>query len=354
MSGSRRHPSPPVRTAIALALASLLAMLASSGVAQAKASSPQSSNRAAAGNRLTAVSPRRKTRRLRHGSQRSHGTTTTQGTTPPEATDPAPAPATPATSPTPTPSPSPAPAPAPAPAPTPQTPAPSSDVLFKGARLRDFWLNQSAPGAITEVPDPAGSGQNVFKFTVGDSDMLNITPNPRAELLSPHNITAGSEFWWSAKVFLPADFPASTPNFVNLLQGPYGEPWVGSPPFLIKVEGGSLKWQRNTTYNWDVPWEVPLVRNRWVSFMIHERFGSDGWLEMWVDGKPITFFSGGSYNPNHVAATQHLAMKTMDSSNNAQPNSIYLQSYRKKGMFPSLTVYHGPLTIGKTRASVEG
>jgi hypothetical protein len=46
-------------------------------------------------------------------------------------------------------------------------------------------------------------------------------------------------------------------------------------------------------------------------------------------------------------------METMDSSNNAKPNSLYLQSYRKRGMFPSLTIYHGPLRIGTTRASVE-
>src|SRR4029077_11516043 len=118
---------------------------------------------------------RRKTRRWRHSTRRSPAPGKETTATAPEATDPAP-----------TSSPTPAPEPTPAPAPAPEsTSTPSSDVLFKGARLRDFWLNQSAPGAITEVPDPAGSGQSVFKFTVGDSDMLNITPNPRAELLSP-------------------------------------------------------------------------------------------------------------------------------------------------------------------------
>jgi hypothetical protein len=268
--------------------------------------------------------------------------------------EPEPAPE-PAPEPEPAPSPEPEPAPAPAPAPPPvKSGTGSAGVLFRATHLRDFWLNQSEPGAIAEVPDPAGSGETVFRFTVGDEDELNITPNPRAELLSPHIIDPGEEIWWSAKFFLPADFPASTPNFVNLLQGPYGEPWQGSPPFSIKVEGSSLKWQRNVTYDWDVPWEVPLLRGQWVHFLIHERFAPDGWLELWVDGQPVTFFSGSGYNPNHVAPTQHLAMATMDSSNNAEPNSIYLQSYRKKGMFPSLTIYQGPLTIGTSRTSVGG
>jgi hypothetical protein len=68
----------------------------------------------------------------------------------------------------------------------------------------------------------------------------------------------------------------------------------------------------------------------------------------------VTFFAGGTVNPRHVAPTQRLEMATMDASNSGSPNAIYLQSYRKKGMFPSLTVYHGPLTIGTTRAAVGG
>ncbi|MFN8163981.1 MAG: heparin lyase I family protein [Solirubrobacterales bacterium] len=227
-------------------------------------------------------------------------------------------------------------------------------LLFKATHLSDFWLRQAAPGALSEVPDPAGSGETVFKLTVGDSDMLNITPNPRAEMLSPSTIKAGDELWWSAKFFLPADFPASVPGWLNLLQGPYGSPFAGSPPWHVEVNGDHIQWARNSTYRWDVPWQMPLVRNSWVSVMVHERFASDGFVEMWVNGQPITFFGSGTYNPNHVAPTQHLAMATMDSSNNGATNSIYLQSYRKAGMFPSLTVYQGPLAIGTTRASVGG
>jgi hypothetical protein len=283
---------------------------------------------------------------------------------PPPQPEPAPAPPSPppGPEPAPTPEPTPPPAPQPSPAPTPKpTPAPvpsegGPNLIFSALHLNDFWLRQSAPGAITEAPDPAGGSETVFKLTVDDEDVFPVTPteNPRAEMLSPHTIEAGDEIWWSAKFFLPADFPPTTPNFVTLLQGPYGEPWNGTPPFHIEVNGGVIKWQRNSTYGWDIPWQMPLVRNRWVTFLIHERFGSDGWIELWVDGQRVTFFGAGTLNPSGVAPTQHLAMKTMDSSNNAEPNSIYVMSYRKKGMFPSLTVYQGPLRIGKTQASVSG
>lgn len=224
-------------------------------------------------------------------------------------------------------------------------------LFFRGTHIRNFAKAQSAPGAITEVPDPAGGKGTVFKMTVSDADGYPVTPtvNPRAELLSPSTILSGDEIWWSAKFFLPDDFPASTPDFVTLLQGPYGPPYFGPPPFHIEANGGSLKWQRNSTYDFDIPWQIPEVRGRWVHFLIHERFAPDGFLEMWVDGQQVTFFGPDSYNPNHEAETSRLEMATMDSSNNDAPNALYLQQYRKKGMYQSLTIYQGPLTIGIKR-----
>jgi hypothetical protein len=227
-------------------------------------------------------------------------------------------------------------------------------VIFSATQLSDFWLNQSAPGAITEVPDPAGSGQTVFKFTVGDEDMLNITPNPRAELLSPRLIEPGDEFWWSGKFFLPSSFPSPVPGWMNVMQGPYGEPWAGPPPWHLELKDDHIQWTRNSTYGWDVPFQMPLVKGSWVRVMVHERFASDGWIEMWVNGQPITFFGSGTYNPNQVEPTTRLAMQTMDASNSGSANSIYLQSYRQRGMFPSVTIFEGPLTIGMTRTSVGG
>lgn len=240
--------------------------------------------------------------------------------------------------------------------PAPTTSQSSSDLLFKGTHISEF-LNLSAPSAVTEVPDPAGSGESVFKMTVNDQDVYPITPteDPRAELAARSIIIKpGDEFWWSSKFYLPPDFPSSVPSWLTLLAGPYGPPFVGPPPWFIEVNGEHIQWQRNGTYNWDIPWQMPLVRGSWVSVMVHGRFGTAGWVEMWVDGQQITFFNSGTYNPNQVAATQRLKMQTMDSSNNGGPNNIRLMNYRRVGMFNSVTLYEGPLAIGRTRASVEG
>jgi hypothetical protein len=239
--------------------------------------------------------------------------------------------------------------------PAPEEPLPPAEMpSFLGNTIRSFWLNNSEPGAVTEVPDPAGSGQTVFRFTVGDSDKTQgSTPNPRAELISQPSISAGDEFWWSMKFFLPPDFPASTPGWVNLVQL-FGGQASGSPPFHLEAENGVIKWQRNATYGFDVPWQMPQVRDQWVTVLVHERFATNGFVEMWINGDQATFFASSLVNPNGVAPTTRLQMETMDSSNDASPNSLYLQQYRKVGMYPTLTTYEGPLLIGPTRGSVGG
>lgn len=217
-------------------------------------------------------------------------------------------------------------------------------------------MTQAAPGAVREVPDPAGGTGTVFQMTVSDQDVYPVTPtdNPRAQLVSPAILEPGAEIWWSASFFLPADFPASVPGWLNVLQGPFGPPFAGSPPWQIQVVGDKLQWTRNATYGWDVPWQMPVARNAWVHVLVHERFAEDGFVEMWINGQRVTFFGGGTYNPHQIAAVSRLSMRTLDGSNDEGPNSLYLQSYREAGMFPSLTIYEGPLRIGAARASVEG
>ena len=196
----------------------------------------------------------------------------------------------------------------------------------------------------------------MFRLDVDDSDVYPVTPtdNPRAQLVSPALLEPGDEVWWSAGFFLPADFPGEVPGWLNVVQGPFGPPFAGSPPWQIQVVGSQLRWTRNSTYGFDVPWQMPLVRNQWVDVLVHERFAADGFVEMWIDGRRVTFFNGVTYNPGHLGATTHLSMQTLDRSNSEGPNSLYLQSYREAGMFSSVTVYESPLRIGTARASVEG
>ncbi len=192
-------------------------------------------------------------------------------------------------------------------------------------------------------------------MTVSNNDGYPITPtnNPRAEIGTPPNIEPGEELWWSTKFFLPADFPTDVPGWLSLMEGPYGEPFNGSPPWHIEVNGTYIQWSRNQTYSYDVPWRGKLIRNHWITVTVHELFAPHGFVEMWINGHQVGFFTGNTYNPNRLPATARLETATVDASNDAGPNSIRLQSYRKAGMFPWVTVYEGPLRIGSTQASVQ-
>jgi hypothetical protein len=230
-----------------------------------------------------------------------------------------------------------------------------SRLLFDGTRLSDY-INQSAPGAVTEVTDPAGDDDLVFEMTVNNEDIYPITPtdNPRAQLLSPPIFRPGEEFWWRAAFFLPIELPSSVPGWLTVLQGPYGPPYAGTPPWHIAASGANLEWQRDGAYGHDIPWQMPLVRGAWINLLLHERFDTHGWVEMWVNGRPVTFFAPGLSDPNGILPTRRLAMKTIDYSNNRGPNSVYIQSYRQAGTLNSVSLYQAPMLIGTTRASVEG
>jgi hypothetical protein len=228
------------------------------------------------------------------------------------------------------------------------------NLLFDGAQIKDFGLIQAAPDALSEVPDPAGSGESVLKLTVDDGDVAPITPteNPRAQALSPGLIDDGDEFWLATKFMLPEDMP-SISSWLGLVSV-YGAPFDGPGPWCLEVDENEFRWQRNGTYDWDIPWRAPLVKGEWVTVLTHERFGNDGFVEMWINGEPITFFEDDEYNFNDHAPTTRLEMETMDSSNYAAPNAAKIEQYRKVGMFQSASVYFGALKLGTTRAAVEG
>ena len=217
-------------------------------------------------------------------------------------------------------------------------------LLFRGDSIGDWAQVQAAKGAITEVPDPLGSGQTVFEMTVHDEDVAPVTPtdNPRAQLVSPDLIEAGDEFWLKTKFLIPQDFPTVT-GWMSMLSV-YGPPFNASSPWQIELIGDHLQWMRNRTYGFDVPWQAPLTKGTWVTVMTHERFAADGFIEMWINGQQVSFFG----------RETRLAMKTMDDSNDGGANSIRIAQYRQAGQFETGTIYFGPLLLGASRAAVGG
>jgi Polysaccharide lyase len=229
------------------------------------------------------------------------------------------------------------PAPAPEPAPTP-APAP----FFDGTRLAAWNQRLGNPAAMTEV---TLDGRQAIKMTVLDSDgeRFGPTKDPRAQLSTPHLLTLGKEFFWGGYFYLPSStFGPGIPGWLNLWEM-FGEPFDESPPFELQVYKNVLRYNRNRTYGWDVPWQAPLTGflDRWVRVDAHLKVGdkTSGFVELSIDRKLVL---------------PKLQMATWDASNSGQPNVAIIQSYRQKGILPSATVYFAETKLGDTLASVGG
>jgi hypothetical protein len=238
--------------------------------------------------------------------------------------------------------------------PTPELPT-NGSVLFKGTKASEYSI-EAAPHAVTEVPDPAGSGQSVFDLTVQNQDVAPITPteNPRAQMLSPGIINNGSEFWLQTKFYIPVGMPYVS-EWLSLVSI-YGPPFEGSSPWQISINEHELRWMRNGDHNWDVPWKAPLAaaEGHWTTVLLHEKFATNGFVEMWINGQQINFFApGASRNSSHEAPTTRLEMATMDSSNNGGANAAKIMQYRAVNMFQAASIYFQPLVVGTSRSAVE-
>jgi hypothetical protein len=229
------------------------------------------------------------------------------------------------------------------------------ETWFEGLKRNAFENETAHPEEEeSEVLDPAGSGERVIKMAVRETDVSEgETESVRAQLRAPPVIRPGEEFWWHSRFYLPVSFPEEGPQYLLLMEGPFGPPETGSPPFSIGVSGEHIEWERDQTYN-DVPWQTSLKRGQWIDVLAHIKFAAEGWIELWIDGEKITFFeSGTSVNPHEEAATQRLEMATLDAFNGTGPDRLYIQSYRPLGGFPSLTIYQGGMKYGPDRPDVE-
>jgi hypothetical protein len=216
-------------------------------------------------------------------------------------------------------------------------------LLFDGSHVGNFALIQSAAAnRIQEVADPVGDGPNALRFRVPDGDVYPLTPtsSPRAQALSPAIIHQGQEFWIHDQVMLPRGFPSNLLWFG--LAAVYGPPEDGSSPVALQVVEDRIVIKRNSTYGYDQPWSMPLVTGRWIDYVLHERFGHDGWIELWINGERMTFKNG----------DQRLNMQTMDFSNDQGTNHVRITNYRPAGVADEVTVYHRGFKVGRTKDSV--
>ena len=241
------------------------------------------------------------------------------------------------------------------------TPSPAGADVFSSS----FWDGLSEfpyrynTHRISIVDDPRlGSARKVLRFRVYQSDS-GLTSNPRAQIETPYTFDRGEDRYMGFSVRLDSAFPTRLPSgaWVSFGSPAFGPPYAGASPVSLKVQNSSVgsvvRFQRNDTYNHDIPWTGPRVadvRGRWLDFVIRIKLHGDpsiGFVELWMN-------KGSGWVKQSLHGRSRLYMRTYDSSNNGGTNNSRLALYYRRDIPGPLTLFHGPLRIASASSTAFG
>lgn len=181
---------------------------------------------------------------------------------------------------------------------------------------------------VVDDPGPLGSARKVLRFEVHESDD-QLTGDPRAQAETPRMFHEGEEIWVGFSTYFPSAWPDRIPagpgNFVTFAEV-YGPPYQGSAPVKLSMRAGreALTFQRNATYDWDIPWEQgPIEKNVWHDWVIREKLSSDGQ----VGFVEIYRNTGAGWAPMPLFGKTRLYTQTIDASNAQGPQYHKLALY---------------------------
>ena len=252
--------------------------------------------------------------------------------------------------------PTPVPVPVPPPAPTP-TPSPA-DVIFDGSFASgkldsSLYPHQSyVAGHVTVVDDPDGSGVKVARFAIANSDQPYSGSHPRGDLMTPPAVCGeGKTLFCSVSTKLATPVPLianDASSFFQVAQckdiaaahcswglGVIGKQWaLGVLP--------------TSRYGYTPVWLGPIVDDKWHTMILEVLYTAKpaGTIRLWFDELPVTFNNGAA-----KGEAQLTGIATIGDTAPGWP--IDIDCYRASNIIPgTVELYHGPLKIGRTFASV--
>ena len=185
---------------------------------------------------------------------------------------------------------------------------------FEGPTLGNFWLpgnygsGMYVPGAIQLSTNYARSGTHSVEITVheGDIDAAgdDNTRVERAELDSGHFHLRGREAWYGFSLLVPKGFPIVDDRLViaSCKQSDVSRPIVAqrfrNGQHTVTVESQGHK------KSYKLP-AIPL--GRWIDMVYHLRYstGTDGLVEIWMNGQRVVNYSGPAADPDAKNAFYH-------------------------------------------------
>jgi hypothetical protein len=236
----------------------------------------------------------------------------------------------------------------------------SGEVLWSGdfstGDLSQYDVQACAPDRAQVVRDPRGLDRNVVRFSVRNTDVAPCTPteNPRAQALSPEILQPGGDYWVGWSVLVPKDFPttrARGDNWISL-GSIYGPPADGPSGTGIKMDTTPRRdvfyYRRDDRYRFDEPWRMPLVRGRWVDFVVHFKLSRNpkvGYREQWVN-------DGSGWRQSRLHGKKRLYTATLGPANGAGPNVSKVSLYYRRGLMKAATIYFAEHRIGTSFSAV--
>lgn len=220
-------------------------------------------------------------------------------------------------------------------------------ILFDGRYSAGFVAGlskQSEDNAtrITLVPDPAGSGVQVGKFTLLDSDAAH-----RAEVFPSPNVTRdfGTGYWYSWEYFLPSDFKFGGSGETSTVLCQVHDVDVAATPrhpaFAVDTKAGVI-YARNANDTFDntsdrILAQWPIVLGSWEHIVLNVSWSFTpgvGYMTVWRNRRKVFW------------ETAHINTWTESPSANNAP-------YFKEGTYipqpysyGSQTTYHKGIVVG--------
>lgn len=210
---------------------------------------------------------------------------------------------------------------------------------FETGNLSQWAYAQAIPGRITVVKSPVAKGTYAGRFEVKAGDEDPDTKSQRAELFSPGEYKSGDIRYFHIRSRI------SSWDYSH-----WGMIWqvtdsgAGTPPLTLQLfKSGStpMLWLGTGSGSTEY-WSAPLPGSeKWFEVTIRVNFGSEGSLQVWLDGEPQTMANGkSSYEKANTLGVS--------------PASDRIGLYRSKESTGTAVVYHDDYRVTESLGSFTG
>ena len=229
---------------------------------------------------------------------------------------------------------------------------------FETGGLEGWSGDLARPGSAEVVTEPVREGRYAVRVTLAPGDVA--ARKERAELkvadkeIERVHGSHGREMWYGWSLFLPAEYADPPGDQFQILGQWHHRPldetvpgkrsWVsGAPPlalYLVRHEGRRLLILIGQASPKAPPRHLggrPVRQGVWTDLVFHMKWstGSDGFVEAWLDGDPLT--TGRMYGPTLYSPVS---------------NYLRLGLYRGKGVFTTNHVYYDAVRLGDSYQAV--